>query len=152
MNHKNLALADKINLLGELEHLRRHCLRSAHTIGDKEKKFYYQVKAKQLKDLRRNTQKKWLGTDEIDWCIVKSSACLKQLNNELAAEDLELYSNIESIADELLGHALGEDLRGCSSCRDDVKDNSRNNNHPATAISLILEQGMNEQKEKDLDI
>lgn len=114
-----MSLADKINLLSELEHLRRHCIRSAHTVDDKDKKFYYQVKAKQLQDLRRKVQDKWLKTDELDWCIVKSSATLKQLNNEIVLEDLDLFSDIERVADDLLGNALGEDLSGCKSCSED---------------------------------
>lgn len=120
MEHKKLAVADKITLLGECEHLRRHCIRSAHVTEGKDKKFYYQVKAKQLKDVRRKLQDKWLKTDELDWCIVKSSATLKQLNNELLMEDLELFSDIERIADDLLGNALGEDLSGCSACKSEI--------------------------------
>lgn len=122
MDHKNLALSDKITLLGECEHLRRHCIRSAHVTEDDEKKFYYQVKAKQLQDVRRKLQDKWLRTDELDWCIVKSSATLKQLNSELIKDDLELFSDIERIADDLLGNALGEDLSGCKSCAADKED------------------------------
>lgn len=121
MNHKILSLADKITLLAELEHLRRHCIRSAHVTEDDDKKFYYQVKAKQLQNLRRKVQDKWLKTDELDWCIVKSSATLKQLNNEIMLEDLDLFSDIERVADDLLGNALSEDLSGCKSCSEDSR-------------------------------
>lgn len=106
-------------MLGELEHTRFHCARSAHVAKDPDKKFYYQVKAKQLQDLRRKVQDKWLKTGELDWCIVKSSATLKQLNNEILMEDLEMFSEIERVADDLLGNALGEDLSGCASCKAD---------------------------------
>lgn len=122
MEHSKLALSDKIRLLGELEHTRFHCARSAHVAEEKDKKFYYQVKAKQLQDLRRKVQDKWLKTGELDWCIVKSSATLKQLNNEILMEDLELFSEIERVADDLLGNALGEDLSGCHSCSEEINN------------------------------
>lgn len=104
--------------------MRRHCIRSAHVAEDDEKKFYYQVKAKQLQDVRRKLQDKWLKTDELDWCIVKSSATLKQLNSELVKDDLELFSEIEGLADSLLSNALNEDLSGCRACADDKKDDA----------------------------
>lgn len=119
--HKTLALSDKIRLLGEIEHSRSHCVRSAHVAEDEEQKFFYQVKATQAQKLRRKVQDKWLKTGELDWCIVKSSATLKQLNNEILSEDLDLFSEIESFSDELLSHALGEDLSGCQSCRDEIQ-------------------------------
>lgn len=119
MDHKQLALADKISLLGELEHARHHLLRSAHVAEEQEKKFYYLVKAKQAQDLRRRVQEKWLATDELDWCLIKSSARLKWLNEEVAHDDLELFSELESFADDILGHGLGKDLSGCHSCAED---------------------------------
>lgn len=120
--HKNMQLMDKITLLGELEHLRRHCIRSAHVVDDEVKKFYYQVKAKQLRDLRRKIQWMWLYTDHLDWCIVKSASRLKQLNEEIIKSDMDTFSEIESIADELLGNALEEDFSGCQSCIEDKED------------------------------
>lgn len=142
MNHEILSLADKITLLSELEHLRRHCIRSAHVTEEDDKKFYYQVKAKQLQDLRRKVQDKWLKTDELDWCIVKSSATLKQLNNEILMEDLELFSDIERVADDLLGTALGEDLSGCKSCLEDSAPLKTSKGHATTAMGIIIEDAI----------
>lgn len=119
MDHKKLSLTDKIKLLGEVEHSRSHLLRSAHTTEDEEKKFWYLVKAKQAQDLRRKIQEKWLKTDELDWCLVKSASRLKWLNEEVAFDDIELFSDIENFADSILGHGLGEDLSGCKSCQED---------------------------------
>lgn len=122
MQHDKLALSDKITLLSELEHERHHLLRSAHVAEAKDKKFWYLVKAKQAQDLRRKVQEKWLKTDELDWCLIKSSARLKWLNEEVAHEDLELFSEIESFADDILGHGLGEDLSQCKSCQEDMSE------------------------------
>lgn len=122
MNHDILAIADKITLLSELEHSRHHLLRSAHVAEDEEKKFWYLVKAKQAQDLRRKVQDKWLKTDELDWCLVKSSARLKWLNEEVAHDDLELFSEVERFADDILSNGLGEDLSGCSSCKSDASE------------------------------
>ena len=123
MNHKTLALADKLTLLGELEHVRHHCIRSMHSIEDKEEKFYYKVKAKQLQNARREAEKKWADTDEYNWCLVKGSTKIKQLNEEVFESVDVIFSQFENIADDLLSHALHEDLTGCSSCRDDVQSN-----------------------------
>lgn len=78
------------------------------------------MKAEQAKQLRRKVQAQWLKTGELDWCLVKSSARLKWLNEEVLSNDLELFSEVESFADDILGHALGEDLSGCSSCRSEL--------------------------------
>lgn len=115
--HKVLDLSDKIALLAELEHNRHHLVRSAHVAEDEEQKFWYQVKAEQAKQLRRKIQKKWLETGELDWCLVKSCSRIKWLNEEVLSSDLELFSEIEHFADDILSHALGEDLSGCKSCR-----------------------------------
>lgn len=120
MNHKSLALADKLTLIGELEHSRHHCIRSMHSVEDPDEKFYYKVKAKQLQDVRRKAEKKWADTNEYNWCLVKVSTKIKQLNEEVFEADDELFSEIENIADDLLSHALHEDLSGCSSCKDDA--------------------------------
>lgn len=120
--HKTLTLSDKIKLLGEIEHTRAHLVRSAHVATDEEQKFWYQVKAEQAKQLRRKIQAKWLNTGELDWCLVKVSARLKWLNEEVLSSDLELFSEVESFADDILGHSLGEDLSGCESCREEIDD------------------------------
>lgn len=122
MNHNILSLADKISLLGELEHGRHHCIRSMHSIEDPDEKFYYKVKAKQLQNARRKAEEKWANTDEYNWCLVKTSAKIKQLNEEVFEADDDLFSEIENIADDLLSHALNEDLAGCSACREELNE------------------------------
>lgn len=124
MQHDKLAISDKITLLGELEHDRHHLLRSAHVATDKERAFRYFVKAHQARELRRKVQQRWLDTDELDWCVVKSSARLKWLNEEIADNDMELFNEIENFADDLLSFALNTDLSGCKSCNDDKMGSS----------------------------
>lgn len=119
MNHDILAIADKVALVGEIEHARRHLARSAHVTTDANKKFFYQVKAEQAKQLRRKVQAKWLNTGDEDWCLVKSSARLKQLNEEILAEDLDIYSDIERFTDDIIGNAFGVDVSGCKACSAD---------------------------------
>lgn len=123
MNHDILAISDKIALLAEIEHERHHLARSAHVTTNPDKKFFYQVKAEQAKQLRRKVQAKWLNTDEEDWCLVKSSARLKWLNEEVLKEDVDLYSEIEQFTDDIIGNAFGVDVSGCKACvadRDEV--------------------------------
>lgn len=117
--HETLALVDKIALLGEIEHARHHCARSAHVAEDHEQKLFYQVKASQAKRLRREMQATWLDTGELDWCLVKTASRIKWLNEEVLEEDLDLFSEIEDFADSLLSHALKRDLSGCQSCHED---------------------------------
>lgn len=122
MQHAVLSLADKLTLLGELEHGRRHCIRSMHSVEDPDEKFYYKVKAKQLQNARRKAEEKWANTDEYNWCLVKVSTKIKQLNEEVFEADDDLFSEIENIADDLLSHTLHEDLTGCSACREDKQE------------------------------
>lgn len=122
MNHQILSLADKLTLIAELEHARHHCIRTMHSTEDEDEKFFHKVMAKRLQDVRRKTEKKWADTDELGWCIVKASTKVKQLNEEVFEDDDELFSEIESIADELLSHHLHEDLSGCSACRDEKEE------------------------------
>lgn len=118
--HKTLALSDKVALLGEMEHARHHLVRSMHVTEDEAQKFWYQVKAEQAKKLRRKIQRKWLETGELDWCLIKSSSRIKWLNEEILDSDLDLFSEIESFADDILGHGLKENLSGCESCREEI--------------------------------
>lgn len=145
MDHKNLALSDKITLLSELEHNRHHLLRSAHVAEDDEKKFWYLVKAKQAQDLRRRVQDKWLKTDELDWCLVKSSARLKWLNEEVAHDDLELFSEIERFADDILSNGLGVDLSGCSSCKAE-SEKAKSDLEDDNIGKKIIEQALENEK------
>lgn len=124
IDHKRLAVEDKLWILGELEHQRRHCLRSARVTTEKEVKLHYYVKAEQAQRLRRKVQATLGDIDELDWCVVKSAMALKQLNYETFGGDMELFEELEEYCDSQTSHAFGLDLTGCSACvadQDSVK-------------------------------
>lgn len=122
MNHDLLSLTDRISLIGELEHIRRHALRSAKVAKDKDKLFY-EVTALQAQKLRREYQAKYLDCDEKDWCLAKSAATLKQLTYELALDANDLQ-DMENLTDNILSHAYNVDLTGCESCSNDQEQAS----------------------------
>ena len=84
-DHAKAGVGDRITTVGEMEHLRRHALRSAISSEEgSELAFNCLVWAKQLQDMRREYMRKHFG--EIDdklWCMCKSAACLRQLAYEV---------------------------------------------------------------------
>ena len=123
-NHIKGATADKIAILSELEHARRHAIRSAAVLAQEEKEedaFKFLVWAKQMMDLRRKYMAQWFpNIDTKHWCLCKSMACLRQLTYELGQGDL--IDAIDIIVDEVWGDAIGEDLSDCSVCKEDKKE------------------------------
>lgn len=121
-NHGKGATADKITILGEMEHARRHCLRSAVVMAQEEKAedaFKFLVWAKQLQTMRRKYMTKWFpNIDSKHWCLCKAAACLRQLSYELG-DDGDLLREIDTIVDEIWEDATGEDLSDCSVCKED---------------------------------
>lgn len=122
MNHKLLAIEDRLWLVAELEHQRRHCLRSARVAEDKEQQFFYLVKAGEAQDLRRRVMAEMGHISELDWCVVKSAMAIKQLNYETMVGEEDLFRDIESFADSLTGHAFNMDMSGCKACADDMAE------------------------------
>lgn len=121
MNHKKASVLDQIALIGELEHIRFHALRSMKTTDNEDKKFFYAVTAHTAQKLRREYMMKHFVIDEKDWCLLKASARLKQLTDELAGSDQEEYANLQNLADGIIGKAVGEDLFDCESCLRDME-------------------------------
>lgn len=118
-NHKLGARVDQLAILGELEHIRRHALRSAVIVSDNDEEFiHYAVIAKRARDLRREYMAaKFPDISDEDWCLTKAAACLRQLNYEVnSGEELKPF---DDLVDEILTHALGEDMSGCKACRED---------------------------------
>ena len=124
-NHEKGGVADRISMVGELEHARRHALRSAAVLAIEEKpveSFKFLVWAKQLQDLRRKYMGKYFSDiDTKHWCLCKSTACLRQLAYEIEGADSEFLVPIENLVDEVWGDAIGKDLSDCESCVDDKK-------------------------------
>lgn len=123
-NHTKGMTADKIAIVGEIEHARRHCLRSAVVSGqeeDGESAFKFLVWAKQLQNMRRKYMARWFpNIDTKHWCLCKSAACLRQLSYELGNEG-DLLREIDTIVDEIWESATGEDLSDCAACKEDQK-------------------------------
>lgn len=124
-NHTKASTSDRIALVGELEHSRRHALRSAVTLSIEEKPeeaFKFLVWAKQLQDLRRKYMAKHFGSiDTKHWCLCKSTACLRQLAYETEGDDIDFLVEIDNLVDEVWSDATGEDLSDCTACADDKK-------------------------------
>jgi len=123
-NHGKGMTADKIAFIGELEHARRHCLRSAIVLAQEEKAedaFKFLVWAKQFQNERRKYMGRWFpNIDAKHWCLCKSAACLRQLSYELG-DDGDMLREIDTIVDEIWEDATGEDLSDCAACKEDQK-------------------------------
>lgn len=125
-DHTKASISDKINLISELEHIRRHALRSAASVynGDDEEErgeeVPYLIFARQAQELRRAYMRKHFGDIKPElWCLCKSSACLRQLAYEVCEADAEELKEIEALVDDIWELATGEDLSDCSSCKED---------------------------------
>lgn len=123
-NHAKAGTSDKIALMGELEHIQRHAIRSAVSLydPDSDDKSWarYAVIAKEAKELRRDYQKKNFGDlSDYDWCLCKSASCLRQIAYETQEDDYETMKKIDDLVDEIWGEALNMDLSDCASCKED---------------------------------
>ena len=123
-DHAKAGVGDRIAAVGEMEHLRRHALRSAISSEEgSELAFSCLVWAKQLQDMRREYMRKHFG--EIDdklWCMCKSAACLRQLAYEVDGDDANFLKEVDNLADDIWGTAVNKDLSDCESCRADREE------------------------------
>ena len=123
-NHGKASVADRLLVIGELEHGRRHCLRSAASVWreeDDSESFQYLLWAKRFQEIRREYMRKHFSDlEESDWCLVKVCASLRQLVYEVCEEDLEELKELEDLVDEITGKALGMDMSDCRACKDDA--------------------------------
>lgn len=124
-DHHKASIADKILVLAELEHVRRHALRSAVSLynedaPDNVEWLHYATIATQAQALRREYQQKHFGDlSEHDWCLCKSAACLRQLAYETQEHDYGMLKMMDDLVDSIWGEALGLDLSDCYACRED---------------------------------
>lgn len=123
-DHAKAGVGDRIAAIGEMEHLRRHALRSAISSEEgSELAFNCLVWAKQLQDMRREYMRKHFG--EIDdklWCMCKSAACLRQLAYEVDGDDANFLKEVDNLVDDIWGTAVNKDLSDCESCRSDREE------------------------------
>lgn len=122
-DHKKGSTSDRIAVVGELEHARRHAIRSAIVLYTEEKTedaFKFLVWAKQLMDMRRAYMgKHFANVDSKHWCLCKSTACLRQLAYEVEGDDSEFLTEVDNLVDQVWSDALGEDLSDCEACKED---------------------------------
>lgn len=123
-DHGKASIADKLLLVGELEHGRRHCVRSAASVWKEEddsESTQYLLWAKRFQEIRRDYMKKHFGElKETDWCLIKVCAELRSLVYEVCEGDVEELKELEDLIDEITGDALGMDMSGCLACKDDA--------------------------------
>lgn len=123
-NHTKASVADKISLISELEHGRRHCLRSAVSVWreeDDSESIQYLLWAKRFQEIRREYMRKHFSDlEESDWCLVKVCASLRQLVYEVCEGDIDELKELEDLVDEITGKALGMDMSDCRACKDDA--------------------------------
>lgn len=123
-DHAKAGVGDRIAAVGEMEHLRRHALRSAVSSEEgSELAFSCLVWAKQLQDMRREYMRKHFG--EIDdklWCMCKSAACLRQLAYEVDGDDVNFLKEVDNLVDDIWGTAVNKDLSDCEACRSDREE------------------------------
>ena len=116
--------SDIILLIGEMQHVQRHALRSMVSPNiEEEERVWYAVLAKQAKDARRSIMRKHFPDcpDEL-WCLGKASASLRQLAYETFTGDIEELSEIEDIIDSIWSKITGQDMTGCKSCASDREE------------------------------
>lgn len=122
-NHDKAAVADKIRLIGELEHIRAHALRAAASTweeDDDSESVKYLVIAKRAQSLRRDYMKNHFNDlKDTDWCLCKASASLRQVLYEVNDGWPEELKELDDFVDEIWGGALGMDLSDCVACRED---------------------------------
>lgn len=125
-NHDKASVADKIALIGELEHGRAHCVRAAASVwreDDDSESIQYLLWAKRFQEIRREYMRKHFGKlKESDWCLFKVSARLRQLAYEVCEGDVEELKEMEDLIDEITGKALNMDLSDCVACLEDRQE------------------------------
>lgn len=121
MDYERKNIVDKIALISELEHLRRHAERSAVVAKTNDEDFVpYLLIAKEAQEKRRKLMAK-LDLDDKDHCLCKVASCIRQLAYETDEGDHEMLKELDDLVDMVWGKALDMDLTGCKICSEDKK-------------------------------
>lgn len=122
VTHKNMSTADLVRMLGEIEHLRRHCIISLATAPE-DKLIGLLVIANRCLDARRHLQHKYFPQLEPwSWCIAKSAATLWQMVEELTVNSPDDFKTVKGLVDESILLTTGEDISGCESCASEINN------------------------------
>ena len=114
-------ISDGNRLVGELEHIRAHALRSAQLSAGEDDEIFYQVTAKRAQNLRREYMAKHFNAPEKLHCLGKATAALRQIAYETDTGDSEFLHEVDELVDSVWGKITDTDLSGCQACREDKK-------------------------------
>ena len=119
---KTANTSDHIAAIGELEHIARHAKRSQQVSAGTDDEVFYHVIANKAKDLRRKYMRTYFpDCDDKLWCLGKATASLRQVGYEADEGHAELLKEMDDLVDEVWGRISGEDLSGCTACKEDKK-------------------------------
>ena len=123
IDHKSKTISDKITVIGNLEHIYYHAKKSAGVVKDKEAETFYLTIAQMAKDFRRAYMKRHFPDCPDDlWCVVKATETARQRVYESDEGDTEDIKGMDNIWAVVMEKLTGQDLSGCSSCREDKED------------------------------
>ena len=121
--YKTLNTSDHIRVIGELEHIYSHAMRSKQVAWGTDDEVFYQVIANKAKALRRKYMRTYFpNCDDKLWCLGKASASLRQVIYESDEGNTELVKDADDIVDQIWEKISGRDLSDCESCRSDKEE------------------------------
>lgn len=121
--YKTLNTSDHIRVIGELEHIYSHAMRSKQVAWGTDDEVFYQVIANKAKALRRKYMRTYFpDCDDKLWCLGKASASLRQVVYESDEGNTELVKDADDIVDQIWEKISGRDLSDCESCKSDKNE------------------------------
>lgn len=113
------SVTDDLRVIGELEHLRFHAILAAQHAPETEV-IGLLVLAKHCQDARRKFMKKHFGgVENRHWCMIKSSARLLQITEEIMEGNTDELKELKGVVDEAIELTTGVDISNCESCKQD---------------------------------
>ncbi len=120
--YNTLNTSDHIRFISECEHVYSHAKRSQQVSAGTDDEVFYHVIASKAKTLRRKYMRTYFpDCDDKLWCLGKATASLRQVGYEADEGHAELLKEMDDLVDEVWGRISGEDLSGCTACKEDKK-------------------------------
>lgn len=121
--YKTLNTSDHIRVIGDLEHIYSHAMRSKQVAWGTDDEVFYQVIANKAKALRRKYMRTYFpDCDDKLWCLGKASASLRQVVYESDEGNTELVKDADDLVDQIWEKITGKDLSDCESCKSDKNE------------------------------
>lgn len=124
-NHDKASINDKIAIIGELEHIRRHSIRSMLSVDNRSRAVFVLISIQAQRIRRDFMQKEFSYISNDWWCLCKASACLRQLAYEIFDNNLELLKEVDKLVDSIWSASTNKDLSGCEACKEDKEKNKK---------------------------